>query len=760
MDIAGRVGWFAPDRIMKLYSGVKASFGSRRLFIIGIGDDGVGCLVKCKDIAENRYKTDSSRVRFLGIGLPELLDNAEFRGSRLSEDEKLRVDPDEAIYPYLNDPETLPEGARSHFDAGLRNYTPNKPAYGLTKRQCTRAAVFHLFPEIMKTFGNAINDFAGKKAPLEIVFTGNLGDAFFGGMFIDLAFIAKALFGTADYAVTVNAYMLAGDTALLRGLDGRDLAAFYANTAVTKSELDKFQCQKREYSQMFTSQYTFKSDTPPFSSCTINAAEESVEKTIENLALKIMSGCTVVFKTDDDAERLLSHNMLVKSDKHNFRYIASGLAGEEIPLGKITSYLTLKILVNLNARLMKNSVGEMELGIIGSKVTPDEMFLALKAGELPTFEYDEAKNPIFSLKALKSGYEPSKNYVDEQTDKIAALCKEGAKLYLDEAFGNVYAMCEQARSDNEKGPYYAAEIVRKCMNELKNAIAKMKNELDDADSAVNREEKQLVSEYRYLKGPFGLFGAKSPEHYIARIKQYAEARKRKLTGGVVLEFYESLKAKFEDYYNNDLGELTGMFSAVIDYFHSLPDELSAENGFVSDAFDVSDKEILEKLAEIADGIPETTLMLAFKRSSLLSASDDPTYFAREALGITKACLDKFLSQNFDEFCETFGIEKTVARALEVCSERISVATPTEDDTPLIRVICPKGVKQGDIAGLRAVHSGLTCVWNDSALLHTVIIQRVCGGVMLDKFKDYAQWENMRYAYVNDSLKKHGIHIFT
>ena len=33
-------------------------------------------------------------------------------------------------------------------------------------------------------------------------------------------------------------------------------------------------------------------------------------------------------------------------------------------------------------------------------------------------------------------------------------------------------------------------------------------------------------------------------------------------------------------------------------------------------------------------------------------------------------------------------------------------------------------------------------------------------VQLEKFSGYELWENMHYAYVNDSLKKHGIRIFS
>lgn len=65
-----------------------------------------------------------------------------------------------------------------------------------------------------------------------------------------------------------------------------------------------------------------------------------------------------------------------------------------------------------------------------------------------------------------------------------------------------------------------------------------------------------------------------------------------------------------------------------------------------------------------------------------------------------------------------------------------------------------------IAPIRSVHRSINYIWNASVLNYTAEVVQIRGGVKLEEFKDYEKWENMRYAYVNDSLKKHGIHIFT
>lgn len=762
MNYSDKMEWFSPDRIMKLYPDKKSSFGSRRLFVIGIGANGIDCLIRCKDIAENRYSLNKIKLRFLGIGLKEDLDRAISHGSRLNEDEMLEIDPESSIYPYLNDPELLPEAAKSWFDEGLRNYTPAKPVYGLSKRQCVRVALFHYFASIMKLFGDAINDFSGDTSPIEIVFTGNLGDAFFGGMMIDLAYIARTMFSSAKLTVNVNAYMLAGDTALLQGMDGRALAIFYANTIVTKAELDKFQIQRRKYSQKFAENYVFTCDKAPFQCCTVNAAEETYELTIDNLAYKIIAGAAAVFKKDDDAERLLAYNMFNSEANHTFRYLCAGSAVDELPVGKIASFITLKLIVLNYNYLLKKSAGEMEIGIISSKAATSDMYLAQKSGELPKFEFDETLNPLFSIKSLKNGTEASKKYINDRLEIIAKLCKDGAEKFIGEIFDEIHEMCEKARDDNEKGPYYAAEIVRKCLSELKSSITKIEDHIGLAADSTAAEEHKLTAEFRSIHGTFGLFGAKSNEAYIEQIKKYSDARRFELTADTMLDYYKRLYEKLNDYYTNDLSTVTNLFSAAIDMFHGISEHMKpSEHKFVRDVFNASDEKVIELLKRMTDGLPESTTSLIFKRSKILSAmrSDDPEAFAREAVKYTADCFHNIFEYGFDDFCRTFGVNADAAGSIGRCLERLTVTTPAEEETPLIRTLCPHGANAGSVAGLHAAHNSLNDIWSSSALMHTVITQRVRAGVKLDQFKDYKQWENMRYAYVNDSLKKHGIHIF-
>ena len=189
MNIEQKMEWLRPERIQKLYDGQKSPFGMNRLFVIGIGKNGVDCVLRCMHLTEKRFGKDPKKVRFLCIGEETQLGERSYEGSAPGDGFTLPIDPEEAIYKYLNNPAKLPESAQIWFDSGLKNYSPAAPTYGLTKRQCGRIALFHYLKQIMKLTGEAMADFSGSDRSLEIVITGNLGDVFCGGMFIDLPYI-------------------------------------------------------------------------------------------------------------------------------------------------------------------------------------------------------------------------------------------------------------------------------------------------------------------------------------------------------------------------------------------------------------------------------------------------------------------------------------------------------------------------------------------------------------------------------------------
>lgn len=759
MDNEKLIDWLKPDRIMKLYAGRKTRFGTKRLYVVGIGKNGTECLMRCKHIAENRYKTDDTKIRFLAVGEDKMLDSAEFCGSVLRDAEKLRIVPDDAIYKYLNAPERLPETALSWFDTGLKNYTPAKPAYGLQKRQCGRVALFHYFNDLLKIFGDAISAFSDSAAPLDIVVAGNMGDAFFGGMVIDMGYILKSLFETAKYPVKVTAYMFAGDTSKLFEKDSRELGNYYANTIVTKAELDSFQCRKTRFSQKYTQSFAVDTDKPPFSACYINAAGSTYEATLEAAALKILSECEITYLRDDDADKIMSYNMLGK--EHSFRYLACDTAVNEIPMGRIMSYLTVKLFMLFNSMLNKNSVSGMEMGKLIGKLTPNAQFLAAKAGVLPKLEYDEEKNPLFSVKSLKNGMEASRRYVGDNVDKFAELCKKGADIVLPAVFDEVVSICEEAKTNFDKGPFYAVEVVKKSLAELRVAIAKIKSEMEDIGETMAREERMVKVSYKKIKNSPTFIASRMTEEYMAWLDEWGEYKKTEVTAGIVKEFYETLYAKIDEYYRVNLLKSAEMFERIpVNREKILTGESPYEGFGVTEAFDIFTPEIKSALDKMVDALPESTRLMAFKRSDLMNADKgDEMHFPRELVHIAQSCFASFFDQSYDEFCQFFGVETSEAAALGECLERAAVKTPASDEPALTRIICPKDAPAGELAPLRAVHNGISNIWNDSAADRMVSVVQIKGNVTLNGFKGYEQWENMRYAYVNDSLKKHGIHIF-
>lgn len=762
MEIEKQIEWLKPERIEKLCGIEKNIFGINRMFIIGIGKNGVDCVLRCKHITQRRFGSDTNKMRYLGIGESKLLDNSECYGSRLAYDEKLAIVPEDSIYKYLNNPARLPQYALSWFDSGLKNYSPATPSYGLTKRQCGRVALFHYIKPLFKRIGESISAFAGTDRSLEIVITGNLGDAFFGGMFIDLAYILKSLFEDSSYQFKINAMLFAGDTAELFETDQRELGNYYANTIIAKNELDMFQTRKARFSQRYSASFEVISDKPPFSSCFIAQAAENYGKTLSGAAEKILSRMAVLFSKDDDAERIMSYNMLKPNENHDFRYLAFDARVTEVPVGKILSYLSVKVFTVFNRLLNKNSVGQSKLGQFAAQVTPNALYLASKAGSIPELEFDEKINPTFSPRALKISSDGSMKYVEDWVDKVAALTSEGAEKCLPEITDDIISVCENAKNDLSKGPFYSIEIIKKCLSELRVAMAKIKSDADDMRDQLERSRGLCSSAYMKVKTS-ALFAGKAAEQYIEELKDFAEYSREYRTADTLLDMYRKMYDKFNDYLENTLNKKAELFEKIAVNRAGIIDRLTEERDdtVVCDAFSMADPAVREKLDGLVEKLSEEALAKAFKMSHILELpDDDETALAREMADIVCELFRPLLGMKYNEMCAFFGIENAIGNGLESCLEAAEVSVPVSDDFPLSRVICPKSTDMKQIAPLRSVHRSINYIWNASVLNYTAEVVQIKGGVKLEEFKDYEKWENMRYAYVNDSLKKHGIHIFS
>lgn len=760
MEIEKKIAWLLPERIQKLYDGHKDSFGKNRLFVVGIGKNGIDCLLRCKHLVQRRFGAGDNYVRFFAIGEEKTLERASCEGTVLDENESLPVVAEAAIYKYLNNPARLPQYALDWFDTGLKNYSPATPTYGLTKRQCGRVALFHYIKTIQKRIGEAARAFAGSGESVEIVVVGNLGDVFFGGMFLDMAYILKALFEDAEYPVKVDAMLFAADTAALFEQDRRELGNYYANTIISKNELDMFQCYKKPFSQQYSAAFEVTSDKPPFNSVQILPALSSYKLTLDTAAEKILTRAEMVFSKDDDAERIMSYNILQPHGSHDFRCLTYGVSVCEVPLGKIISYLSVKVFTMLNHRLNENSVGQMQLGQFGSKVTPDGMYLAAKAGALPELDFDEKHNPTFSPRALKISSDGSVGYVEEWAQKMSDLAKQGAEFCGKKIVDEIVSICEAAKTDMEKGPFYAIEIVKKCLGDLRVAIAKESAEYSDMEEQVERARSLVNGAYMKVKTS-ALFVGKAVEQYVFELKDYGEYLRRLKTSATMRDFYQQEYDELESYLETKLAKAAEVFENIAKNRTAINEKISREDMDVvaRDAFSVSDAAVSAKLDELAEKLPPEVLSKAFKASHMLELpEDDEQAIARAMVDIVAKCFNTLLSMGFSEMCDFFGADG-ISAALEKCLDGAQALAPANDEFVLDRIICPKVTRQDEIAELRATHKGMNYIWNASVLNCSAVVTQIKGDVRLETFNDYPQWENMHYAYINDSLKKHGIHIF-
>ncbi len=757
MDIEKQMDWLKPDRILKLYDGEKNMLGMTRLFVVGVGKNGTDCVLRVKDIAEQRFSSDTDRIRYFAFGYNCDTDGAEFHGSVLSERECVSIVPEEAIYKYLEDPELLSPYAKEWFDMRLKNYSPDPPVYGLWKRQCGRLALFHYFDEIISKLTEVINDFSVSEAPLEIIVTGNMGDPILTGTIIDFGYILNAMFSSVGgYPVKVNALLFAGDTAQLFDTDARNLANYYAYTVMTKNDIQKFQSKKPSFSQRYTASFEIKSDKPAFNACFITDAKNTYEETLNKAAEKIISAGEFIYKKDDDADRAMSLNLLGNSSDHSFTCLAYDISGVEIPLGEIVSYLSTRIFLKLCDRLRTQSVGDLQLSIYANKVSPDPSYLASKVGAVPKLEFNETLNPLFTMSSLKKGGEASKKYVTERIDEIAKLTEKGAQMSVDEVCGEIENACISAMSDFEKGPFCADEIMRRCLKNLDGEIKKARETKEDSEETVVRREKMLASDYRKLKTTPSFMAGTAKRYYVQTLMDYAECLKAHKIIDTMLGFYTSIRDRLTAFRDEKMRPVTEFFGAEPEVFLEKL-KTDPHESCVCDAFDISSPEMKAKLDKLVDEIPETTKNVAFKKTRL-EAADDPRALPREIVNLAAKCFGRFLLMGFNDFCEFFGSDRSLMNAIQYCFDSVKITTPAKGET-LTRAICPQNVRQGDIAPIKASHNGANYIWNGSPMFNAVFVVQTKSSVKLEGFKDYNQWENMRYAFVNDGLKKQGIKIF-
>lgn len=761
MEIEQKIEWLKPERIQKLYDGRKSPFGMNRLFVIGIGKHGVDCALRCMHLTEKRFGSDPKKVRFLFIGEQKQLESASFEGSVPADGYTLPIVPEDAIYKYLNNPAKLPEYALSWFDQGLKNYSPATPIYGLTKRQCGRIALFHSLKPLMKQAGDALTDFGGSDKSVEIVLTGNLGDIFFGGMFIDLAYILNKIFEVCPGAVHINAYMFAADTAALIEDEGRDMGYYSANTIVAKNELDKFQCQRKHFSQKYSKTFEVNSDKPPFNACFLIPAEGNYDLTMSTAAEKILNRMEILFTKDDDAERIMSYNMLKPDASHDFRYLSCGVSGCEIPAGKIMSYLGIKVFTRLNHTLNGNNVGEMLLKRYSGMVSPTMELVASKSGRLPGIDFDERTDPAFSVKSVKGNGDAPLSAVEKWVAEMKEAVITGTPVCVKEISDSIISDCEAAKTDFAKGPFYAQEILRKCFAEIRVNSAKLKAELEDMTEQMERTRSLERAALKKARSS-ALFVNKAVEQYLYELKGFAEASVAVATNEPMISFFQQLNDKLNEYYTTTLQKAVDPFEQISVNRGGVIEGINEESfgSCVKEAFSVNDENIRAKLDALADSIPKERLEKCFRDSGILDLpEEDEKALAKAVVKILRQCFDEQISMNFSEMCEYFGIDNGVGGAIKQCLDSARVSAPVSDSFCITRIVCPKSVRQEEIADLRKQYRGVNYIWNGSVCVQGTYAAALCGGAQLEQFSGYQQWENMHYAYANDSLKKHGLKIF-
>ena len=335
-------------------------------------------------------------------------------------------------------------------------------------------------------------------------------------------------------------------------------------------------------------------------------------------------------------------------------------------------------------------------------------------------------------------------------------------ICLVEISDSIISTCETAKCEYDKGPFYSLEIIKKCLAELRIAIAKTNAVISDMEDQVKRA--QNLERTAYMKLKTALLVNKAVEQYLYELREYADCELKLRTGAILVKFYQGLTDRFTDYLNNVLSKATSVFENVAINRSDIIDDImsdSSKTTCVYDAFSAMDEKVTTKLDSLVDNLSADELGAALKSSGILALNDDSDEcaLALAVVSIINKCFGKIFDMSFGDMCEYFGFQNAIGDSIEECINTVEAAAPANDNFVLNRVICPVATRQEDILQLRSVHKGMNYIWNGSVLKHCTAVSQIKGGVAFDKFDGYAQWENMHYAYSNDSLKKHGYHIF-
>ena len=295
-----------------------------------------------------------------------------------------------------------------------------------------------------------------------------------------------------------------------------------------------------------------------------------------------------------------------------------------------------------------------------------------------------------------------------------------------------------------------------CLKALKERSEKLRSSLGEIDEDVSRAEANLKAFHRKLKAP-GFIAKKAVEPYIDKLKEFAELKRSQLTGWIMVAFYDRLWQSLDEYASENLCKMTNIFNDAKMLLDS--DEIlknSRQNAFVHEIFDPSTEKTRGVLDRMMSNLSADKEEMVFKHIILQALyRGDSAAVAREISKIAVTYFGELFSKGINGLNDEFGEGKTLANVIADCVGSVLVTTPTDGEQSITRIVLPKECENFNSREF----TGEEMLVNVSTMRNAAFVTQVKSGVTLDKFRDYEQWENMRYAYVNDSLKRQGIHIF-
>ncbi|MCL1810265.1 MAG: tubulin-like doman-containing protein [Clostridiales bacterium] len=683
---------------------------------VGLGGTGIDCLKNLKAKIYNRVKADNpgsavpvySHIKFLAVDTDKT--GLETSNNRSYEISRINMDTEFFDISYTGDiTALLKDNARSlaakpEYKEWLK-YEDIKVLSAKAGAGGVRQLGRYLMMEKSQAFTTKIRSLVSQtKSGLDTpkvyvhIFSGLCGGTG-AGAFLDVCYLVREALRLEGADAFVCGYFFLPDVNLAVNLDKETAAYVQVNGYAAMRELDyctNFEGNGDKWSQRYTGVGLVESKYPPVDICHLVSAKDASGDVIPNAYNYSMNVVTDYFmdflvKTDETFT-LNSHiaNFTQRKSKVNkehgaqYEYCVLGASNATLPFKEVLTYLAARMFASFES--VKRAVpakSQFDDFVARNGLLYNPLFAQLVQGCDMTFPYPDVKwQDAKGADSLTSSYfDDHRARVENALDKnFSALARplesyspvaEGGAGAPRSAISRIYAALRALMIDPEKGPFFAAAILRSAAGSdlialidghIAEARLKYQHESVNEDRvSASREQAQRD----FIDNSNVLNGKKKYEKYCSMTRQLAVLRTRMAVFSRMVDFLEilrkqleSLAGNFMDVFSEVMNQLIDTFAANRDYLDHIADDVATYEmplARISDLKESLDQTI--KTMNMHDKTRDFMIMMLSEDSikAWITLNDNETtsnvsrYFTRLFNDFSRKTMTSYLQ---DKYCTT------------------------------------------------------------------------------------------------------------